>query len=292
MDYKTTKNKSGSGESFNQNWKSRTEACYNHWTSSRPKNQIQLAFRQHWILFKEIIGDKKYDNCKCLEIGCGRGTISSYFAENNFDCTLMDISTSVLSIASNIFSFSGQKAKFICGDAEKMPFESNKFDVVVSIGLLEHFENVDTLIKEQFRVVKVDGIVLCYIVPENPDNVQKYFSWVNAIFRFFSFFGRSKVKTSTKASIFRNSYPPEFYLKLVKQKTAKNIDIIGMYPLPMISHSPSFPFTLLPKPLEIILTNIFKFVLMVREKMFNRNPWICEPKFGQAFLLIFRKNEN
>ena len=34
----------GSQGAFNQNWRLRKEAFYNHWNSGKPKNQVQLAF--------------------------------------------------------------------------------------------------------------------------------------------------------------------------------------------------------------------------------------------------------
>ena len=49
-------NKIGSIKEFDKNWKKRPESNYLHWTSKKPENQIQLAFRRHWITFQKIIG--------------------------------------------------------------------------------------------------------------------------------------------------------------------------------------------------------------------------------------------
>ena len=68
--------KSGSVEAFDQNWENRSETVYSHWTRETPKNQIQLAFRQHWLTFNEIIGGR-VGTKKCLEVGCGRGSLSA-----------------------------------------------------------------------------------------------------------------------------------------------------------------------------------------------------------------------
>lgn len=280
--------RAGSRDTFDQNWRKRLEASYNHWTPAAPVNQIQLAFRQHWLLFEELIGAQA--GGKCLEIGCGRGSISSYFASHNYDCTLMDISPSVLRIATGIFSTSGHSARFVCGDALQVPFQNDAFDVVVSIGLLEHFENVEAVLKEQVRIARGGGTVLCYIVPERPDNVQKYFNWLNKGLKALVFLFRGSSKAvAAKADIYRSSYSPEIYLKALQEEPVQDVQILGMYPLPMVSHSPEFPFTLLPKALEKALTAAFTLVLAVRKMLFKRNPWICSPSFGQAFLLVFRK---
>ena len=47
--------KQGDAVSFDSNWKSREESLYTHWTRGELENQIQLAFRNHWTLFKELM---------------------------------------------------------------------------------------------------------------------------------------------------------------------------------------------------------------------------------------------
>ena len=285
---KNSANKTGSTNTFDQNWRNREEAFYNHWTPNDPVNQIQLAFYSHWKLFIELLKGKTKG--KCLEVGCGRGTISSYFAENGFDCTLTDISPAVLDIAEKIFNKAEHKAKFIEGDANALPFPDCEFDVIVNIGLLEHFENVETVINEHVRVLKKDGLALCYIDPEFEDNVQFKFNSINSILKEINnLINSQKTNKSVKANIYRNSYMPGYYLTMMKNKNVYDTDVIGMYPLPMVSYSPEFPFTLLPPRLERFLTYIFKLVLSYRKLVYSKNPWTCNPLFGQAFLLVFRK---
>ena len=59
--------------------------------------------------------------------------------------------------------------------------------------------------------------------------------------------------------------------------------------LPMISHSPEFPFSLLPKVGEYFVTKLFKIILSIRQFVFKKNPWICNEEFGQAFLITYQK---
>ena len=63
----------------------------------------------------------------------------------------------------------------------------------------------------------------------------------------------------------------------------------GMYCLPMISHSPAFPFSLLPAPLERALVIGFSGILGLRRLVFRKDPWTCREKLGQAFLMMARK---
>ena len=93
------------------------------------------------------------------------------------------MSETVIGTAKEIFKTNGHQGSFHVGDANSMTFEDDKFDVIVSIGLLEHFENLENVIDEQFRVLRKDGVLIYYIVPENLENVQKDYNWVNDILK-------------------------------------------------------------------------------------------------------------
>lgn len=272
---------------FHENWVARSETLFNHWTPGSPVNQIQLAFRMHWELFREILGETPPG--KCLEIGCGRGTISSYFAAAGWGCTLLDYSAKAVAVAKDVFRNEGLKAKFVRGDANDLPFADKTFDVTVSIGLLEHFEDVATPLKEQWRVLKPGGTCLAYIVPERPENVQKYFRWLNALLKAASPLWTSEKKVAAKSEVYRSDFDSRRYLDVVKKLRVEDVRVSGVYPLPMISHSPEFPFSLLPAPLEAGLARVFSAALSVRSLLTGRNPWLCDEKFGQAFLLSFKR---
>jgi ubiquinone/menaquinone biosynthesis C-methylase UbiE len=280
--------RTGSVTEFDKNWQDRKETHYNHWVRGTPKNQIQLAFRNHWLLFSEVLRERNGGN-NFLEVGCGRGSLSSYFADHGYACTLLDTSPTILKIAEGIFAKNNHKAKFVEGNALSMNFPDNSFDVVASIGLLEHFEDIDTAMKEQYRVLKPGGTLFAYIVPERPDNVQKRYLWINKILKKIArFFSSEKVGTA-KSEVFRSDYGSERYLPVIRDLQHTDLIVSGMYPLPMISHSPEFPFSLLPKPVEFVITRVFSAVLAIRKILYKKNPWMCEERFGQAFLVSFRK---
>ncbi len=281
---------SGSTDEFDRNWRQRREAVYSHWTKGRTQNQVQLAFRSHWEVFYELMGPLAHHRGKALEVGCGRGSLSSYFADDGWEVTLFDYSASVLDTAREIFALNRHNAEFVTGDANALPFPNNSFDVTYSVGLLEHFEEVRLPISEQLRVLRPGGWFFGYIVPERPQNLQRYFNWINKLLKLFASFGKGKAKSDySKSEVFRSDSGSEHYIKMMEGLSYEELTVFGMYSMPMVSHSPEFPFSLLPAPLEWILTRIFEGALGLRRLITGRHGWICSEEMGQAFLVAFRK---
>lgn len=280
--------KKGDKTAFDKNWKNRFEANYIHWVRGEPVNQIQLAFRNHWCLFQEILNGR-VEGKRVLEVGCGRGSMSAYFADNGYECTLLDSSTTVINTARKIFENHGFNAVFDVGDALNLPYGDKSFDVVVSIGLLEHFKDIVTPLSEQIRVLAHGGLFLGYIVPKYDDNVQIHYNWVNDILK-------SMVEQSTlispieKEAVFRSDTGSERYIDVLKDLPVCDIQASGVYPLPMISYSIEFPFTLLNDQSERIIVKHFQQILEKRRAESGENPWLCEEGYGQAFLVwCFKK---
>lgn len=93
---------------------------------------------------------------KILEVGVGTGSMSAFFSYLGLDVTGLDNDKNILKKARNLAKKLNGHVKFVWGDALKLPFEENSFDVVVSQGLLEHFPNrqILSLLDEQLRVGK------------------------------------------------------------------------------------------------------------------------------------------
>jgi len=276
--------KKGDRDSFDRNWKARGETLYNHWTREDPANQIQLAFRNHWTLFSELMADARFAGGKrSLEVGCGRGTISAYFSDAGFDSTLLDISAHVIERAERTFLRDGLAGTFVVGDANDLPFEDGEFDVVVSIGLLEHFEDVAPPVREQIRVLAPGGLLLCYVVPHYDDNVQQDWSWVNEIL--VGYLRQGGGEAVEKDEVFRSDLGSERYAGILNEHGLIGVTARGVYPLPMISHSIEFPFTLMPAASETALVEHLEGLLAERAEATGENPWLCDEGYGQAFLL-------
>jgi SAM-dependent methyltransferase len=93
-----------------------------------------------------------------LEIGCGEGALLAR-APQGERCAI-DLSAEALKRAG-----SRTQASLSIALAERLPFPSDYFDLVVSIGVMEHFLDIDEALREIRRVLKRGGhyIVLTHV---------------------------------------------------------------------------------------------------------------------------------
>ncbi len=274
--------KKGDIKSFDKNWKIRKEAFYNHWNKGEPQNQIQLAFKNHWTLFNELMKNPLFNKGKrVLEVGCGRGSLSCYFSDAGFDCKLLDSSEKAINIAEQIFKTNNLKAEFVFGDAYNLPFKDKSFDLVFSIGLLEHFEEIEKPIQEQIRILDSGGLFLGYVVPKYYKNVQNDFVWINQVLKGYL----KNENVIEKEKVFRSDDNSNKYVSTLNKLGLTEIQVSGVYPLPMISHSIDFPFSLMPKESEREIVKHFNKILFDRKIETGKHPWLCNEGFGQAFLV-------
>lgn len=277
----------GDVQSFDANWRAREETAYLHWTRGEPENQIQLAFRQHWLTFNQLLANQ-VGSKRCLEVGCGRGSLSAYFSDAGWKCTLLDLSPTAIERAVAAFHENGLIGKFDVGDCLSLPYNDGSFDLVFSIGTLEHFSDVNNPIQEQVRVLDSGGMFINYIVPENPRCLQKNFEWINDLLRVI--YAENSVNATTgKSDVYRSDANSSIYLTAMQNAGLVNCGSDGAYPLPMISYSPDFPFTLLPPAVEKSLVSTFQHWLSERKSSPRDNPWLCPEGEGQAFLVWGRK---
>lgn len=69
------------------------------------------------------------------------------------------------------------RASFVLGDGCNLPFKSEMFDAVVCCGALEHAYNSRKFLKDSGRVLKNNGLFLCYYLP-NKTGLESLFSKV------------------------------------------------------------------------------------------------------------------
>jgi 2-polyprenyl-3-methyl-5-hydroxy-6-metoxy-1,4-benzoquinol methylase len=92
-----------------------------------------------------------------LDLGCGNGSFSHELSKLGFEVYGVDRSDSGIKIARTSFP----QVHFLLGDVEKDlsvdPFQTERFDVVVSTEVVEHLYHPRRLIQNAFRLLKPSG---------------------------------------------------------------------------------------------------------------------------------------
>lgn len=125
-----------------------------------------------------------------LDIGCGEGILLRNLVER-FD---------VEAYGMDVVPFKGERYGFIKADGQNLPFKDNTFDIVYSLGAIEHFHSPQKAVSESSRVLKRDGQVL-FTVP----NVFSLHTFIDRPIRRVLRLWLIGVEKSFKASELQNS---------------------------------------------------------------------------------------
>ena len=98
-------------------------------------------------------------NLAVLEVGCGTGSNLSFAAKEGFSVYGIDASISAIKSAKANFKKNSLIGNFIVGDFTQLPFDSNKFDLVIDRAGITCTgkKNAKKAIHEVFRVLKKNG---------------------------------------------------------------------------------------------------------------------------------------
>lgn len=111
-----------------------------------------------------------------LDVGCGTGTHLELY--QRYQCHLygLDLSPSMLAVARERL---GDTAQLDLGDATNMPYEDNKFDLVISMLSLHEMspETCSLVLSEIKRVLKNNGKIL--LIDFNPGPYQPLQGWIS-----------------------------------------------------------------------------------------------------------------
>ena len=117
------------------------------------------------------IGDPTYFNKprSIMEAGCGTGSFLLAVLKRGYDGWGIDNDPDRLVIGHAKIPAYGYpyqwKERFVQGDAESTPFESNQFDVVFGHQFIEHVDHIPGVISELLRIARPGG----YVVLNAPD---------------------------------------------------------------------------------------------------------------------------
>ena len=133
---------------------------YDYWDGSRDINYGGYHYDERWKpIAKKMIEHYSLDsNSKILDIGCGKGFLMYEFTRLLPNCEVKGLDISKYAIKNSKREI---KKNITQGSADKLPFNNNYFDLVISINTLHNLYCFDLLssLKEIERVSKKDKYI-------------------------------------------------------------------------------------------------------------------------------------
>lgn len=142
-------------EQIKDYWNTRAEGYSKSVAEELAESRTQWERR-----FLSLLGDKNLKGKKGLDIGCGPGMFTIVLSGLGIDMTAFDYSEEMLERARKNAAAAGVSPVFVRGDATKLPFADESFDVVVSRNLTWNLEQPQKAYSEWLRGLKPGGCLL------------------------------------------------------------------------------------------------------------------------------------
>lgn len=131
------------------------------YTTGKPKTPGQQYLRAYWSMLQPLVKG----GWRCVELGSGRGTLSMYLAAAGHDVTLVDLAQTGLDIARGNWRKAGLPPfQAVAADVRDTGLTAASFELVHSVGLLEHFADPAPVLAESKRLLAKGGLTWHIIV--------------------------------------------------------------------------------------------------------------------------------
>ena len=132
-----------------------TQESYNNWASQYDTN-INNTRDLEGKALRNVLREIPFKSC--LEIGCGTGKNTVWFAGKNIQLTSIDLSEEMMALARR--KINDEKVEFIQADITGSWTFTNKLYDLVSFSLvLEHIKDLDHIFKETAQSLRQGGYV-------------------------------------------------------------------------------------------------------------------------------------
>jgi ubiquinone/menaquinone biosynthesis C-methylase UbiE len=137
------------------NHKKVIQSRYNATAEVYDRRYREIQTKKYQLIFKSIIVDRAKT---VLDIGCGTGILFN-FLESVSNCKYgIDFSWNSLKKLQRKVN-RARIIQIVCGDVENLPFQKEKFDLVLAITTLQNLPDPKKCLEEMKAVCKRDGII-------------------------------------------------------------------------------------------------------------------------------------
>lgn len=124
-------------------------------------NGVTIGSLLHDIAAVFSLFPNKGQPIRVLDLGCGTGWTSGFFARAGHEVVGVDIAPEAVERAEKFFKAEKLNLSFKCSDYDKLPYK-NEFDVVVFFDALHHSIDEKDGLRAAYRALKPGGkIILC-----------------------------------------------------------------------------------------------------------------------------------
>jgi 2-polyprenyl-3-methyl-5-hydroxy-6-metoxy-1,4-benzoquinol methylase len=119
---------------------------------------------------KKFAQIKNFKNKNILEVGCGIGTMASYFAKKGANYTGIDLSDKSIEITKKrfeLFKLKGNIFQANCEELSRYFKKGKKFDLIFSFGVIHHTPNISKAISEIKKLMNKNSILKIMIYSKN-----------------------------------------------------------------------------------------------------------------------------
>ncbi len=107
---------------------------------------------------------------RMLDLGCGRGELAYYFAQQGFEVTAIDYSADAIALAQQCFVDApelSQRVELICADVNQIELSPGQYDLAIATDLIEHLApgEVALLYARIRQWLKPDGVLIVHTFP-------------------------------------------------------------------------------------------------------------------------------
>ena len=130
--------------------------------SDLPENHYYQVMHRHFV---NALGERCADGARLIEIGCGGSSWLPYFnREFRFEVSGIDYTEAGTKLSKSILDKAGVAGDIVQGDLFDPPSDwIEQFDVVVSFGLVEHFESTSQVIAACSRYLRPGGTMITLV---------------------------------------------------------------------------------------------------------------------------------
>lgn len=135
-----------------------------HTLRQRSDDSGRELLRQEWHYFADLLAVPA-EGARVLDLACGSGPYSLAWAERGARVTGIDFDHGLLEAGRDRVRRSAPQAPppaWTGGDAARLPFRADRFDLVFCNSLLEHVPAWEAVVRESARVLRPGGVFVVY----------------------------------------------------------------------------------------------------------------------------------